>query len=416
MKQFWTVFKFEFMSFMKNKSFVISTLIIALGASLLLIVPGLISSFLGSDNNKKDELPTAYYMISNDELKGSDEALKAVFKTCYSDYKMVEKNFDKNAIKKLIQKGDVDFALDITGPTEYTYYVDNVEMYDNNTQVLDEVMKQFSQSSAMVKAGVSQKDIQGILSTKVDHKTVMFGENQVQNYFYTYVMIMGLYMVIIFLGQMVANTVATEKSTRAMELLITSVKPQYMMFGKVLAACLAGFLELFVIFGSSLLSWNITKGGWKDNQIINMIFDMPNYLFVYMLLFFVLGFMLYAFLFAAAASCVSRQEDLSSVSTPVTLIYVFGFLITIVGISSGNVDTTIMKVCSMIPFTSPMAMFARISMSTVPVIEIAASIAILVVSTIIIGIGAAKIYRAGVTLYGNAPSIKKIVGLLKKQA
>lgn len=75
-----------------------------------------------------------------------------------------------------------------------------------------------------------------------------------------------------------------------------------------------------------------------------------------------------------------------------------------------------MKVCSMIPFTSPMAMFARIAMSTVSVIEIVTSIVILIVSTIIIGIGAAKIYRAGVTLYGNAPSFKKVIGLLKKQA
>ena len=77
--------------------------------------------------------------------------------------------------------------------------------------------------------------------------------------------------------------------------------------------------------------------------------------------------------------------------------------------SSGNVDNTIMKVCSFIPFTSPMSMFTRIAMSTVPWYEIAISIAILVGSTVGIGLLSAKIYRVGVLMYGTTPKISNII-------
>ena len=84
------------------------------------------------------------------------------------------------------------------------------------------------------------------------------------------------------------------------------------------------------------------------------------------------------------------------------------------GMSSGNVDSMLMKVCSFVPFTSPMAMFTRIAMSTVPMHEILLSVAILAASSVGIGVLAAKIYRVGVLLYGTTPKLGTILKAIRK--
>ena len=230
-----------------------------------------------------------------------------------------------------------------------------------------------------------------------------------QNFFYTYIMIFALYMVILLYGQMVAINVATEKSSRAMEVLITSAKPTSMMFGKVLASCVAGLTQLIAIFGSALLLYNINKEYWGGNEIVDSFFNIPPELFGYMLVFFLLGFLIYAFLYGAIASTVSKLEDINTAVQPVTFLFLFGFMVVIFSMTSGTVDNLLMKICSYIPFTSPMAMFTRVAMSTVPWYEIAISIGILAGTTVGIGFLAAKIYRTGVLLYGTAPKIGAII-------
>jgi len=248
-----------------------------------------------------------------------------------------------------------------------------------------------------------------VMTFPVEGQVETLGKDQMQNFFYTYIMIFALYMVILLYGQMVAMSVATEKSSRAMELLITSAKPINMMFGKVLAACIAGLIQLLAIFGSALLFYNINKSYWGSNEIIGSIFAIPPELLGYMLVFFLLGFLIYAFLFGAISSTVSKLEDINTAVQPVTFLFVIGFLVTMLSMSSGSVDSTLMKVCSYIPFTSPMAMFTRIAMGTVAWYEIAASVAILIGSTIGIGVLSAKIYRVGVLLYGTPPKLPAII-------
>ena len=194
-----------------------------------------------------------------------------------------------------------------------------------------------------------------------------------------------------------------------MELLITSAKPASMMFGKVLASCIAGLLQLIAIFGSALLFYNINKSAWGDNWIIESMFNIPVDLFVYMLVFFILGFLIYAFLYGAIGSTASKLEDINTSVVPITFLFIIAFFVVVFSMQNGNVDNILMRVCSYIPFTSPMAMFTRICMSTVAWYEIAISIAILIGSTVGIGLISAKIYRVGVLLYGTPPKISSII-------
>jgi len=235
-----------------------------------------------------------------------------------------------------------------------------------------------------------------------------------ENYWYTYIMIFALYMVILLYGQMVATNVATEKSSRAMEVLITSANPVSMMFGKVLSSCLAGFTQLLVIFGTAFVSFNLNKEYWDAGGIATSMFDIPGDILLYMLLFFVLGFLIYAFLYGAIGSTASKLEDISTSVMPITMLFVVGFVVVIISMTANTVDSLLMKVCSYIPFTAPMAMFTRIAMSTVPWYEIAASVGILAASVVGIGVLSAKIYRVGVLLYGTPPKLGAILKAVRQ--
>jgi ABC-2 type transport system permease protein len=287
-------------------------------------------------------------------------------------------------------------------------------LYDANTEIANTVLQQIYQMNAMINSGMTAEQAGEVMKIQITSVVESLGKDQTENFFYTYIMIFALYMVILLYGQMVATNVATEKSSRAMELLITSANPTSMMFGKVIASCIAGLIQIVAVFGSAVVFYQINESFWGDNFIIESIFNIPPEILIYMLIFFVLGFLIYAFMFGAVGSTASRLEDINTSVMPITILFIAGFFIVVTSMSSGDVDGTFIKICSYVPFFSPMAMFTRIAMSTVPVYEIAISIAILVASTVGIGALSAKIYRVGVLLYGTPPKMSAIIKAIRK--
>ena len=405
MKQFGTILKFELMNYLKNKVFVGVTIFLVALIAIVMFFPRITGMF-GNEQQPSDEQKSVI-LISADFAENTDY-IKEVFAASFTDYDVrIVNGIDD--VKNQISSGEAECAFVLDSYTSYTYYVDNLSMYDNNTVIADEALQSIYRTNEMMENGVSAEQAGQILSAQINHETESLGKDQMQNFFYTYIMIFALYMVILLYGQMIATNVATEKSSRAMEVLITSAKPTSMMFGKVIASCIAGLTQLVCVFGSSFLFFNLNKSYWGDNSIINSIFNMPIDLLLYMLLFFVLGFFIYAFMFGAVGSTASKLEDINTSVMPITMLFVIAFIVVISSMSSGDVDNTIMMVCSYVPFTSPMAMFTRIAMSTVPVYEIIISVVILIGSVIGVGFLSAKIYRVGVLLYGTTPKIGSIL-------
>lgn len=405
MKQFKKIFSFELKGYLSNKVFMWTTAIFAIIITIVMFFPR-ISSFFKTDEDVPVTPDQKEVMLIGGEFAQSSQE---IFSSVFPSYNVKVVEGGEEAVKSKVQGGEAECGFVINSPTQYTYYVDNLGMYDGNTQIADEAMITVYRMQAMIEGGLSEEEASKILSTTITHEVITLGKDQMQNFFYTYIMIFALYFVIVIYGQMVASNVATEKSSRAMELLITSAKPTAMMFGKVLASCLAGFIQLGVIFGCAVVFYQLNSSYWGGNMIIKSIFGMPPSLILYMLLFFVLGFLLYACLFGAVGSTVSKLEDINTVVTPMMLVFVFGFMVVMFSMASGSVDGILMKVCSYIPFTSPMAMFTRIAMGVVAPIEVVISIAILILSVIGIGYLSARIYTVGVLLYGNKPNLLKIV-------
>ena len=405
MKQFGKILVFELKSYLKNKTFVGVTLFLVALIAVVMFFPR-IAAAIKTEDAAPENLPV---LLVKAENAAQGEMVQEAFSAAFVEYTVRLTDADVDTIKNQILSGDAEGAFVLEGLASYTYYVNNRSMYDANEAIAMEVLQQLQQMQAMLGSGMTPEQVGEVMNISIQGQTELLGKDQMQNFLYTYIMVMALYMVILLYGQMVAMNVATEKSSRAMELLITSAKPANMMFGKVLASCLAGLVQLAAIFGSGLLLYQLNKGYWGDNEIVDSIFNIPPELLGYMLVFFLLGFLIYAFLYGAISSTVSKLEDINTAVQPVTYLFLAGFMVVVFSMSSGNVENLLMKICSFIPFTSPMAMFTRLAMSAVPWYEVAISVGLLVGCTVGIGILAAKIYRAGVLMYGNAPKLGAIL-------
>lgn len=423
MKQFTKILNFELNGYLKNKIFVGITLFLVLVIAVVMFTPRFLSSDTDSsaavaDDSvnyaKADNIDDSVIYLKADNIDDS-HVINYCLTNAFVGNSVKNVDYDVDKIEKDIENGAVKFAVVMNTPTSFTFYTNNLSINDEyNIGIIKDALAKSYQMNTLVSNGVSVDKAAEAMNVNITYDTKSIGKDQVSSFFYTYIMIFALYVVILLYGQMVATNVATEKSSRAMEVLITSAKPTSMMFGKVLASCIAGLIQLILVFGSALLCYNLNKSYWGDNQLIQSLFDIPPELLAYMLVFFVLGFLLYAFMFGAIGSTATKLEDINTSTMPVMFMFIAAFVVVMTSMTSGDMDSTLIVACSYIPFTSPMAMFTRIALSTVDWYEIVISIAVLILSVIGTGVLSAKIYRVGVLLYGTTPKIGTVIKSLWK--
>lgn len=413
MKQFFTIFKHELAQYFKNKIFIITTLILILAVSGFLFAPRIGEIISKSKNAESSEEKKSEVLVKSDnaDLEKLLPAIAASFPQ--QNVKITNDSVDE--IKKRIKEQSVEFAFVLSSDLKsYTYLANVSALQDPNLNTMDNLLKTLYSHAYLKKHGLNDTQIAEVQNPNITHTIESISEDGTKNFWYAYVMVFVLYMVIMTFGQKVAMSVVTEKTSRAMEVLITSASPVALMFGKILASSVAGIFQITAIFGSAFISYNINKSYFETNAVINTLFNFPASLVGYLLIFFLLGFLIYSFLFGAMASTVSKIEDLSSVVMLIQIIFVAGFVVSTNAMTSGDVNSELMKGLSLFPLTSPMAMFTRIAMSEVPGLEILLSVAFLILATILIGYIAAKIYRVGVLMYGTRPTLGKIIKAIRE--
>lgn len=411
MKNMFKVLKFEYLTCIKNKAFIITTAIFMVLILLMTFIPGIITSMSSNDNTSADELPA---IAVSDKAYNGDASVKKIIEKFYpsNEVKLVDEDIE--TIKSKVDSGDYSFAVVLDTPVNYTYITKNNSLWGRDTSTLNLALTDLFRTVSFEKYGVPSDKAEEILNTGISFNTITTGVDQTKNYWSTYILMMILYMAIIMYGQMVSQSVVSEKNTRAMEMLITCTKPSHLMFGKVIGSGLAGLTQLVLITAATLASISTIGSQSIPKQVLEFI-NFPISTVLYALLFFILGYFIYSFLLGALSSLASRSEDLNTLISPVMTIFIIAFFIVVMCMNSDSVNGTLMVVCSYIPFTAPLAMFARISLADVSVIEIILSIAVQLISVYLLGMLAAAIYRIGVLLYGNAPKPTQIIKLLKEQ-
>lgn len=408
MKQFFTVFNFEFLNFLKNKVFVGLTLAVLVVITLVAFSP----RFLGDAEislDFGDDTAQSLLIVNN-----TDEELSKYLQQALAEYEItVDNSFTLDDAKQFVENGDYKIAIVIDSPLEYKYVVNNLGLYDTTTQIINEVLLSSYKATYLSNSGMTESQIEEFLTLSVTNESVIVGQDQTQSFFHAYLLMMVLYIAVLVYGQLVAQSVATEKSSRAMELLITSADPKSLIFGKVIGTGVAGLVQILILLLWGLICIALNKDYLAENEVLSLFAGISPSLVVYTVIFFVLGFGLYAFLNGAMGSMASKLEDVGTLTMPVMFAFIISFIITISFMSADNIDNTIINVLSYVPFTAPMAMFARICMGTAGHIEAFISIIILIISIYGIGRLAVAIYRIGILMYGKPPKFNEIVRALK---
>ena len=415
MKQFLTVLKFELSNYFKKKSFIISTVIIALVMIIGLSLPNFIdmSSIIPAlDKNKtkveevSEEDKTNFAIYDENNIISNKEILNAYFPN--SNWKDV-KNQDE--LNKLVENQDVEAGFDVNSLTEYNYVVQNTKFDDENKIIFDEVLKKIYREKQITSEGIDFNKVDTIYNTQIVSNVEILGKDSANNYFYAYILIFIIYMMIIMYGQLIAMGITTEKSKRAIEVLVTSTNTNNLIFGKVIAGAIASIAQIGVIMSSALIAYKVNSEAW--NGMLDNVFNIPSELIVTFAIFGILGYLFYSFIFGALGALVSKTEDIGTSVGPIMMIFVVVFFISIFGLTNG--DSIVLKVCSYIPFASPMTMIVRVATGAITSIEFIISAIILVVSTVLAGMGGAKIYRMATLMYGNPIKLKNALKLLKNE-
>jgi ABC-2 type transport system permease protein len=211
-----------------------------------------------------------------------------------------------------------------------------------------------------------------------------------------------LYVTMVIYGQLVAAGVIEEKSNRIVEILLATVRPWQLMLGKITGIGLVALVQVVLIAGVALVLASATKLVSIPTLGIDVVISG--------VVWFVLGYLMYALLYAAAGSMVSRQEDVASVALPVTLMLVAAWIIALT-VAAPDPGSPATSVFSFIPLFSPVIMPVRIAAGVAPFWQVAISV-VLVIATIYILVAiAGRIYRNSVLRVGGRVKLSDALGL-----
>ena len=420
MKRFLTVYEFELKSYMKNKSFVITTIVLAVLLFGAMFLPRVfdMSDMLGIESTKTEDGK------QDTEDKNKEDATKLGLvdkEGLFADLSTLEQAFGDNvnivkldSVKKLekaVKKEEITAGFDVKDDLHYEYYVLNREMFDENQAVFEEVLSMVHQQRFCAEQGIDYASFMAEYNAPVDCTEQILGKDAEDNYWYCYALVIVIFMMIILYGVMVATSVTVEKSNRSIEVLVTSVDAKYLLFGKVFAGATAAILQLGLILAAVLGGYAINHTFWGD--ALDMVLDIPGEVLAAFAVFGIGGFLFYAFLYGAMGALVSKTEDINKTAGTLQMVIMIVYFAGLFQLQ--NPDGIVMKVCSFLPFSSYSAMFVRIGMGTVAMWEIVVSAIILFASIFGVGWLAAKIYRMGTLRYGNpiklSTALKNIKGM-----
>lgn len=404
MNKFWMMLVHTYGTKLKTKSFIVTTIILVAAIFLMANINKIISYFDGHE---------VKHIAVLDESNGVIFApLKTSLAAVDKDIKLEKSGDDETALKKQVSEGKLDGYLVLSlDERQLPKAVYRSESSDSNTA--DRLKNALQTVKGQMVAGKLQltSDKLALLNSPVSFEKVPLDrkaqskEQQGAASVLVYVLLIAIYMSVLMYANMIATEVAVEKSSRVMEILISSVSPIKQMFAKILGVGLLGLTQIIIAIAAGVLALQ------TNSEVLSFIkhfhiSSMAASTIGYAIVFFLLGYFLYATLAALLGSLVSRVEDIQQMVLPMTFLVVIGFMVSMYGMNQP--DAAFVTVASYIPFFTPMIMFMRYGLLGIPTWEVLVGIAIMIVSIIILAVMGARIYRGGVLMYGTSSSLKNI--------
>jgi ABC-2 type transport system permease protein len=414
MSKITTVVKREYLERLKKKSFLIGTLLGPLLMAGLILVPGLLVtvstgkqwriSVVDQSGQIYPQLQTAL----SDTLK--DGRLRYVLEAVSTSNGQL--GATRRALSQQVAIDRISAYLIIDPGTlstgEADFYAKNVGDFTAIDRI-ESALTQIVVENRLNQEGLNPERIKR-LTQGVRLRTMRVGKGGEresgfgQVYLETMVFVMILYMTILLYGVAVMRGVIEDKSTRVVEVLLSSVRSTQLMAGKILGLGGVGLTQylIWISFGLALSTFGAAYLGL--GQIIRAVSPST---FFYFLLFYLLGYFLYATLYAGVGAICSTEQDAQQVQFPIIFLLMLPLMLSAPIIK--NPDSGLAIVLSLIPFFSPMLMFLRMNLITPPLGQILASIFLLLLSIILMIWLVAKIFRVGLLMYGKRATLPEIV-------
>ncbi|EOU1841859.1 ABC transporter permease [Clostridium perfringens] len=399
MKKFWSIFSFTYKETIRNKALIISTiitLIVMLGFFNMDKIVGLFNREGSKDLIMISTEANNKFFDSNTLESLNDDDFKVV---------LSKDSEETNKVKKEIENGKSDYKalLEVSTGKEVSgkLYVNELPG-DSLMKKVNTILNDTKFVFSMDKFNITPEEYANIMTpAKLD--VVQAGNASHERMALVYALVFGIYIITLTFGSMVANSVIEEKSNRIMETLITMAKPMELFFGKVLGICAVGLTQIVVILGSGLI---MLKTSGASLEVLSSLNLNASIIFAFVA-YFLLGYLTFSMLYAAVASLATSSQDVNSSMGAITLVFVGVFLLAMNCMF--NIESTLTKVFSYIPFASPLIMFERIVLSKVTFMEILITTIINVGFIILVGFFSSKLYKKGTLHYGKKASLIKII-------
>jgi len=392
---------------MRKKSFVVVTVIMCLLVLVMLNIPKIVSNAQSKSNTD------ILIVDSTNIFEGSLSALNSM--NLGYNFTVVNNSMSEDDINAKINNKDYVSAI-VFSNTDSKVSFDYIISSNGNSpdvSTFQTVLSQVYHGLEISKLNLSPDQLSKLTANITYNVKTTNGEAAPQISIPIIVLSILLFFAIYFFAFQVSASITQEKTSKVMETLITSTKPRYIILGKTIAVGLVGLIQLIIVTIVAILGYQAFVAGQSTISILDFSQIKP-IVIVMAFVYFILGYTLFAFLYAMVGSTVGKPEDVQSANMPVSFLGVFGFYFgyfTMIFSPASGAGT----VASLIPFSAPFNMPFRMAMASVPVWQIVASIVILLATIVLVINISIRIYSGAVLHYGSKMSIKDMFRLYKQK-
>lgn len=414
MHNVWTIIRREYLERVRTKAFWITTVLVPVLMAAVTILP---TKLMMSQRGQAKHIAV---------LSGSEEFGRAVEQSLNRSAQDVSS--DKYTVEVIVpgspeqqkeqrarlESGQLDGVLlatdDALKDKKLTYSsLTNASLIE--TGVLTNAVKMAYMGKQLASHGVSGEMIDGLLREKLDLETerVAAGKQATRTssrteFFVTLTLVMVLYMSIVLHGVAVMRSVLEEKTSRIVEVLLASVTPKELMAGKIVGVGAVGLTQLAVWYGAGFLF--LAPGLMAAGSTMGTL-AVPTMALVVFPIFFVLGYFLYAALWAMLGAMSNSEQEAQQMQFFVMMPLIFASLVMIPALTNPNSPLAV--AFSLFPFCTPLVMYARIAAQGAPVWQVALSIGLMIGAVWITLVVASRIYRVGILMYGKRPTLPELI-------
>ena len=409
----------EYLTRVRSKGFIIGTILSPLLMVSVILVPILLAMKGGGRSDFRlvvlDQTSDAAFITRVDQLLNEDNAKSDRYLVRYDVVPMGEPIESRlPALNEEVREGKIaGFVVlprGVLNEERIAFHAKNVSDF-GNTRRLENALNTAITERRFGLVGINAEEVRK-LSREVDLEIVnQQGESEGgQTFFLAYALLMILYITILVYGIAVLRGVIEEKQSRIIEVLLSSVRPFQLMLGKLVGIGLVGLTQ-YVVWALSGIVVSTIAAAYAVGLTTFKLPRISGTLMFFFVVYFLLGYFLFATLYAMVGAIVSSEEDGQQMQMPVTLLMVIPMVFSSAILRSPNSNLSV--ALSLVPFFSPVLMFMRICLQQPPFWQIALSIVSMIGSILGAVWIAAKIYRVGILMYGKRPTLPEIARWLK---